>query len=279
MTLAHANASDLASGKGSNDENFPVASVLIAPRHRPVVMAFYDFARAADDVADNELAEPAAKLAVLEEMRASLAGEARINREGVVLREVLAAHALTRSFVQRVVDDADDFDVERRVRTATLPQMPAHGALVPEEVPREAAIDDRDFGVLFHIHHGEVAALEHRDPQRREVASRERVHERLHVFAVGCLVTFDGSPIVPFAPAQDRHDGKRRRCQAEEPERSHGVARYRRRYCGRNPRLDQKRDDRRLTERQSVVIDVNPRSRAHSSAYAVSASPAPEPRT
>ena len=41
-------AEDLASGKGSTDENFPVASHLIAPKFRPPVMAFYRFARAAD---------------------------------------------------------------------------------------------------------------------------------------------------------------------------------------------------------------------------------------
>ncbi|MBA3810700.1 MAG: squalene synthase HpnC, partial [Caulobacteraceae bacterium] len=32
---------DLASGKGHRDENFPVVSVLIAPCHREVVLAFY----------------------------------------------------------------------------------------------------------------------------------------------------------------------------------------------------------------------------------------------
>ena len=32
-------ATDLASGKGHTDENFPVASVLIHPRHRPAILA------------------------------------------------------------------------------------------------------------------------------------------------------------------------------------------------------------------------------------------------
>ena len=82
-------AEDLASGKGSTDENFPVASALIAPRHRPVVMAFYRFARAADDVADNALAEPAAKLVLLEHLRASLEGETREAPEGRDLRAAL----------------------------------------------------------------------------------------------------------------------------------------------------------------------------------------------
>lgn len=41
------------SGKDQETENFPVASVILAKRHRSHVKSFYDFARAADDVADN----------------------------------------------------------------------------------------------------------------------------------------------------------------------------------------------------------------------------------
>mgnify|MGYP006275781287 FL=1 len=40
------------SGKTAGDENFPVGSVLIAPRLRPHVMRYYAFARATDDIAD-----------------------------------------------------------------------------------------------------------------------------------------------------------------------------------------------------------------------------------
>jgi len=89
------NAADLASGKGHTDENFPVASVLIAKEHRPPVMAFYRFARVADDVADHETATPDEKLALLEAMRASLTGESDASPEGVGLRKVLAARDLT----------------------------------------------------------------------------------------------------------------------------------------------------------------------------------------
>ena len=55
-------AADLASGKGSGDENFPVASHLVSARHRPAILAFYRFARIADDVADHPTAAPAEKL-------------------------------------------------------------------------------------------------------------------------------------------------------------------------------------------------------------------------
>jgi squalene synthase HpnC len=85
---------DLQSGKGHKDENFPVASLLIAPRHRPPVMAFYKFVRAADDVADSATAAPAEKLALLEQMRASLMGESNAVPEGVVLRDILAERGL-----------------------------------------------------------------------------------------------------------------------------------------------------------------------------------------
>jgi squalene synthase HpnC len=88
------NAGDLASGKGHNDENFPVASFLIQPRHRGVILAFYRFARAADDVADNARAEPRQKLAVLEDMRASLVGETNSDPVSVALRNALAERRL-----------------------------------------------------------------------------------------------------------------------------------------------------------------------------------------
>lgn len=86
---------ELQSGKGHKDENFPVASVLIAPRHRPPVLAFYHFVRAADDVSDNPSATPEEKLALLEQMRASLMGESDAVREGVALRTILAERGLS----------------------------------------------------------------------------------------------------------------------------------------------------------------------------------------
>jgi squalene synthase HpnC len=86
---------DLASGKGHTDENFPVASVLIAPQHRPVVMAFYAFARAADDVADNPAAPPQQKLELLEAMRATLVGERDADPKARVLRDAQAALGLS----------------------------------------------------------------------------------------------------------------------------------------------------------------------------------------
>ena len=63
---------ETASGKTATDENFPVGSFLIAPSLRPHVAAFYDFARAADDIADSPDLEPADKVARLDAFQAAL---------------------------------------------------------------------------------------------------------------------------------------------------------------------------------------------------------------
>ena len=86
---------ELQSGKGHGDENFPVASFLIAPKNRAPVMAFYKFVRAADDVADSATAAPEKKLALLEQMRQSLTGESDAVAEGVALRTILAERGLS----------------------------------------------------------------------------------------------------------------------------------------------------------------------------------------
>jgi hydroxysqualene synthase len=93
--LQHEAPADLASGKGHNDENFPVASFLIAPQFRAPVMAFYRFARIADDVADSATASPGEKLAHLEAMRATLAGESDANPEALALRRIQDERGLT----------------------------------------------------------------------------------------------------------------------------------------------------------------------------------------
>jgi squalene synthase HpnC len=87
-------AADFASGKGHRDENFPVASVLVAARHRAPILAFYRFVRAADDVADNPTLASDRKLALLESLEATLLGRSDTEPEGIALREALAARGL-----------------------------------------------------------------------------------------------------------------------------------------------------------------------------------------
>lgn len=62
--------------KGAGDENFPVASKLLPAWSRPHVMAFYAFARAADDVADASHVSPDEKLNQLQSMSTQLANGA-----------------------------------------------------------------------------------------------------------------------------------------------------------------------------------------------------------
>jgi squalene synthase HpnC len=88
-------AADFASGKGHRDENFPVASRLVRAELRPTILAFYRFARAADDVADHDSASPERKLAQLERLEAGLRGEAGASAEGERLRVALQARSLT----------------------------------------------------------------------------------------------------------------------------------------------------------------------------------------
>lgn len=85
----------LRSGKGHRDENFPVASRLIHPRHRGAILAFYEFVRIADDIADHATLSEREKLAMLDGLEAGLLGQSDEQREAVALRTVLRERNLT----------------------------------------------------------------------------------------------------------------------------------------------------------------------------------------
>jgi hydroxysqualene synthase len=87
-------ASELRSGKTHRDENFPVASWIIHPRHRAVIMAFYNFVRTADDIADHATLAADEKLAHLELLEAELLGHGNSQPEAVTLRRALAERAM-----------------------------------------------------------------------------------------------------------------------------------------------------------------------------------------
>lgn len=97
----------LASGKGHRDENFPVASRLIRPDLRAPIMAFYRFARMADDIADSA-ADNDTRLALLAAMRAGLDGpgpaELRTLAAEMAARAIdpVHAHDLLDAFVRDV---------------------------------------------------------------------------------------------------------------------------------------------------------------------------------
>lgn len=81
-------ASALRSGKGGRDENFPVASFLIHPHHRKAIIAFYNFVRTADDIADHASLPAGQKLALLDRLEAGLLGQ---NDEDAVAMELRGA--------------------------------------------------------------------------------------------------------------------------------------------------------------------------------------------
>ena len=83
------------SGKGHRDENFPVASRLIHPRHREPILAFYEFVRTADDIADHATLAPQDKLALLDRLEAALLGRTSDDSVAVALRAQLTARHLS----------------------------------------------------------------------------------------------------------------------------------------------------------------------------------------
>ena len=92
MTL---DAAQHRSGKDSGDENFPVASWLIAPQHRRPILAFYEFVRIADDIADHATLAPEEKLRLLDLFEAELLGKGDTQKEAVSLRHALAERAMS----------------------------------------------------------------------------------------------------------------------------------------------------------------------------------------
>ena len=88
-------AAELRSGKGHRDENFPVASWLIDARHRGAILAFYEFVRVADDIADHAALSERDKLDQLDRLEKNLLGQGDDDREAVALRETLAERSLS----------------------------------------------------------------------------------------------------------------------------------------------------------------------------------------
>ena len=97
-------ATEAKSGKGHKDENFPVASHLISPRHRGPILAFYRFVRAADDVADHPTLSADEKLRMLDALEGALTGKGPIDPEAEPLRHALAERGLPPRHAQDLLD-------------------------------------------------------------------------------------------------------------------------------------------------------------------------------
>ena len=120
--IKEAQIAETPSGKGTKDENFPVGSVLLPRVLRPHVAAFYAFARAIDDIADNPELSPGEKIERLEGFDQALLGlndvsayeKAHIVRSSIIYTGVPIQHCrdLISAFKQDAVklryDNWDD---------------------------------------------------------------------------------------------------------------------------------------------------------------------------
>jgi squalene synthase HpnC len=93
----------LRSGKGHRNENFPVASFLIHPRHRDVILAFYNFVRTADDIADHATLAASDKLHLLDRLEAGLLGVNDADAVAVRLRAALDRRGLSPKHAQDLI--------------------------------------------------------------------------------------------------------------------------------------------------------------------------------
>jgi hydroxysqualene synthase len=96
-------AAELRSGKTHRDENFPVASWIIHPRHRSLILAYYNFVRTADDIADHATLAADEKLRYLDLLEAELLGKGDSQKEAVNLRNALAERAMSPRHAQDVL--------------------------------------------------------------------------------------------------------------------------------------------------------------------------------
>jgi hydroxysqualene synthase len=85
---------DIEASKTEHGENFPVASLLIAPPLRGPILSFYCFARAADDIADHPALAEADKFAGLDALEATLLGKSESAKAALPLKRVLAERGL-----------------------------------------------------------------------------------------------------------------------------------------------------------------------------------------
>lgn len=86
---------DIAPTKTHRGENFPVASRLVAVPYRAPILAYYRFARGADDIADSPVLSPEEKLERLDAFEATLLGRSDVVDAAKPLRAALAERNLS----------------------------------------------------------------------------------------------------------------------------------------------------------------------------------------
>ncbi len=167
---------DTSSGKTHRDENFPVASLLIAPRYRAPILAFYEFVRAADDISDHATLTPEEKLALLDRLEAALLQTgpdepvAKRLRDILIERRLSSQHAcdLVTAFRRDVTQlrYADWADLIDYCRYSAMPVgrfvLDVHG----EDASRTWATNDALCAALQIINHLQDCAKDYRSLNR-----------------------------------------------------------------------------------------------------------------
>ena len=130
-------APEAPSGKGAGDENFPVGSFLLKPALRPHVAAYYAFARAGDDIADNGTLSTRDKIARLDAFASALRGEPGFGEA------YAKAHRLRESLIARAIPLDRGLDLLRafrqdseKSRYASFEELEAYCALSANPVGR-----------------------------------------------------------------------------------------------------------------------------------------------
>lgn len=93
--MSNAGNIETPSGKDAGAENFPVGSILMPAALRPHVAAFYEFARAADDIADNPALEGDDKIERLNRMAEAIEDDDPTLAKARRMRESLAESGVT----------------------------------------------------------------------------------------------------------------------------------------------------------------------------------------
>lgn len=127
-------SAEFRSGKDERDENFPVASHLIAPRHRAPILAFYGFVRTADDIADHPTLTPGEKITLIDGLADALTGAGPMDAAAEPLRLSLAERDLS---PRHALDILDAFRLDAQIsRYADWPDLIAYCALSAMPVGR-----------------------------------------------------------------------------------------------------------------------------------------------
>ncbi len=144
------------SGKGANDENFPVGSFLLPKRLRPHVAVYYAFARAIDDIADNPDLSADDKVERLEAMDLALIAES-----GVGDPAFDKAHQLRHSLLETGVDFAHARDLVSAFKQDAVKNRYANWTELIDYCNRSAAPVGR---YLLELHDEDKAAFAWSDP-------------------------------------------------------------------------------------------------------------------